>query len=656
MKKLFTIDDIAVAFVSALGYGFGETISRIFGWPEAVCGVVSFLLGMGLGGIISRIAFSREVQKSPRNRIITYSSVLVIFLFAQYISIRWMGVSMMDYVVEEVVYVVIFPVLGFIANLFIRGYQVRKTRRLYGDGSRGFVFNVKEKTIKEVNRGNHRISGRYCRKLAVKTRTGIYVGGKEKKFVYYLGIPYAKPPVGELRWKAPEPLPSSEEVFEAKYFGASAIQVDHEGSLLKKHRQNEDCLYLNVFLSAEKSESSKPVLVLFHNGDFSYGGSADPILYGNHFVEKHPEVLFVSFNYRLGIFGFIDFSKVPGGEAYPDTLNLGLLDQIAALKWIRENIGAFGGDPERITVLGFDSGATSICLLSAAEQAKGLFRKAFIFNGSLELIYDTREPSRALAEKLLKETKTASMEELLKLDTDVLKDAAQKLWQNICCPACDGELIPVDFNRAFEAIAASEIEFIVGFPSNQAQVFRSVIGNQNYEDYINTAAEEISGFVDAPIADAIKEYIEKQTEAASEIDAKSKLVEQWNALCIYRTAVKLNAGGNKVHLLYWNENPLIENLGSGTVDAAAALLGNSEALRMYGGLINEDLTEILQMLLKKYVNGEALKLYPNEIHGVDALDWKKFPKALLVSDGILQCDTITDKVTEIKELMDFAER
>jgi Carboxylesterase type B len=260
-----------------------------------------------------------------------------------------MGASLLEYLQENFLYVVVLPILGFIVNLCIRGFRVNKIRKVYGDGSEGYVFNLKDKDIEETNRQNQSISGSYKTELAVKTRTGIYVGEKYKKTVYYLGIPYAKPPVGELRWKAPEPLPASDSVYEAKNFGPSAIQVDHRGSILKNHRQSEDCLYLNVCTGNKKSETKRPVIVLFHHGDFTFGGSADPLMYGSSYVDKHPDTVFVSFNYRLGIFGFIDFSEVPGGEACPDALNLGLLDQIAALRWVKENIAAFGGDPEKIT-------------------------------------------------------------------------------------------------------------------------------------------------------------------------------------------------------------------------------------------------------------------------------------------------------------------
>ena len=654
MKKLFTIDGFMVAFISALGYGFGETIARLSGWSEVMCIVACFAVGIVSEEIIGSIVFSKAVQKEKRNRIITFAAILLVFLAAQGIAVRWMGVSMIDYLEEEFLFVVGLPIIGFVVNMFIRGYHIRKIRKLYGDGSEGFVFDLKDSDVEETNRVNHPITGKYDADLAVKTMTGVYVGEKYKNIIYYLGIPYAKAPVGDLRWKAPKQLPPSDAIFEAKNFGASAIQVEHKGSILKNHRQSEDCLSLNICIGSKKTEGKKPVLVLFHHGDFTFGGSADPLMYGANYVNNNQDVVFVSFNYRLGIFGFIDFSEVSGGGNYPDAINLGLLDQIAALEWIKKNIATFGGDPDRITVLGFESGATSILMLAASERANGLFKKAFIFNGNLATAYDSSDGPKALAKALLKETNTSTMDELLKLDTEVLKEAAQKLWQNMCAPTCDGILIPVDVNKAFLNGAAAGIEFVIGIPSDETGVFRAFVGSQNYEELISAGMAGIQSCMDAPVSGEVQAYIETQMKNSTELEAKSKLVGQWLALGIYRSAVKLSAGGNKVHLMYWDEKSLIEKLGSGTVDVAASLLGNGEALQMYGSVLKKDMSEILRTLLKKFINGDKLELYPNEISGVDAFDWKAYPKALVVSDGKLLCDTIEDRLTEIKGLLDLA--
>ena len=650
MKKLFTIDDFSVAVISALGYGFGEVIAKLSGWSMLVCGLISFVIGIALEAIMHKLVFSKAVQKSTTNRVITYIICFMIFMIVHIVSFVQTGVSMLDYLLENFVYVVGLPILGFVVNLLIRAYRVGKIRERYGDGRKGYMFDVKEEDIEEVNRQNRLVCGEYDETCAAKTKTGVFVGEKGGKTIGWFGIPYAKPPVGERRWKAPEALPVSEAIFEARHFGASAVQVDHDGSIVKYHRQSEDCLTLNVWSAAQKTEIKKPVLVLFHHGDFTCGSSVDPLLYGDQFVGRHPGIVFVSFNVRLGIFGFIDFSEVPGGEAYPDAINLGLLDQIAALKWIKENIAAFGGDPARITVLGFDAGATSVCLLAACEQAKGLFQKAFVFNGSPASAYGTPEGARDLARDLLKETKTGTMEELQRLDTESLKKAAQKLWQNMCAPTCDGSLIPADMDQAFRNGIASGIEFVVGIPGHEMQAVRSFVGNQKYTAGIMSVLADLQSSMDPSAADTVREYLETQTASSDNLDAESKLVEQWLALCMVRCAASLSEGGNNVYLMYWDEKPLIKNLGSGTMDVVAAMLGNSEATQMYGNVLNADLSETLQCLLEKYISGDTLQLYSNEIKGIDAFDREAFPLALIVSDGSISCNTLEDRLTEVKGL------
>ncbi len=669
MKKLFTIDDFMVAVIAALGYGFGETISRLSGWNDFWCLVACLVVGIVIEEIVSKIAFSEVVQRRTANRVFTYITFLIIFAIVHYFSIAWLNVSMIDYVLEEFAYVVVLPVIGFVINIIIRGYKVRQIRKLYGDGSGGYVFDVDEDEIRDINRQNREIKGKYekyDKDCAVTTRTGVYVGLPEKNMIFFRGIPYAKPPVGALRWRAPQSLDEADmagKIFEAQHFGASAIQVEHKGVILKHHRQSEDCLYLNVCVServfshAKNKNSEKnakhPVLVLFHHGDFTSGGSVDPLMFGDSFVKKHEDIIFVSFNYRLGIFGFIDFSQIPGGEAYPDTLNLGLLDQIAALQWIKDNIANFGGDPENITVMGFESGATLILMLASSGRAKELFKRAFVFQGSFAMAYDEPDASRALAQDLLNVTHTHTMAELAALSTDDLKSAAQALWRHLCAPTRDGKFIPVDPYQACRDGAASGIEFIVGIPSNETQVLRSFVGDENYLEYLNFTVNDMKKYFDADMTKAVDEYIDTQTSRSDEVEAKTKLVEQWLALCMYRSAVRLYQGGAELHMMYWDEKPLIENLGSGSVDALAAVLGNNRASQIYGNVLNADVSEALQSLLEKFVNGHAMQLYSNEIKGVDDFEWKPFPNALIVSDNKIICGTIGDKLTNIKGFLEY---
>jgi len=229
------------------------------------------------------------------------------------------------------------------------------------------------------------------------------------------------------------------------------------------------------------------------------------------------------------------------------------------------------------------------------------------------------------------------------LKTESLKDASQRLWLNMCAPTCDGTLIPTDVYHAYKDGAASGIEFIFGIPNNERLVFRSFVGKRNYEDFVLGRMADMLNHVEGSVAKELQGYIEAQAASSTEFEAESKLVEQWAALSIYFTAAKLSEAGHNVHLLYWDEEPLIENLGSGTVDVAAVLLGNIDSSQMYGSVVNEDLSEVLQALLQKFLNGDALRLYPNEVKGVDALDWKAFPHALHVSNGEMQLIEFRDE-------------
>mgnify|MGYP002624610541 CR=1 FL=1 len=319
---------------------------------------------------------------------------------------------------------------------------------------------------------NNEITGDYDETHAVKCLNGTFVGTEENGVASWLGIPYAKPPVGERRFKAPEYVDADDRVFEAKYYGKCAIESDgYPDNVQKLH--SEDCLYLNIWVNEDDKTAKKPVMVWIHGGAYVVGSGSQASYSGANLVQKQSDIIMLTINYRLNMYGFMDFSSVPGGENFRTAPCNGLLDQAMALRWVHENIAAFGGDPDRITVLGFESGATSICLLAASERAKGLFQKAVILNGGPVSAYDTPEASRKLAKDLLKQTRTSSMDILLQLNTETLKDAAQKLWMDMCAPTCDGTLIPADVYAACQEGTASGIEFVIGITSGKMQVFRS---------------------------------------------------------------------------------------------------------------------------------------------------------------------------------------
>ena len=198
----------------------------------------------------------------------------------------------------------------------------------------------------------------------VTTQYGKVKGTTENGVHKWKGIPYAKPPVGQWRFKAPEPPEVWEDVLDATAYGPICPQPSDLLSLsyTELPRQSEDCLYVNVFAPDTPSQNL-PVMVWIHGGAFYLGAGSEP-LYDGSKLAAQGEVIVVTLNYRLGPFGFLHLSSFD--EAYSD--NLGLLDQAAALKWVRENISAFGGDPDNVTVFGESAGGIGCYVEDRVER------------------------------------------------------------------------------------------------------------------------------------------------------------------------------------------------------------------------------------------------------------------------------------------------
>ncbi|MBQ6919938.1 MAG: carboxylesterase family protein, partial [Synergistaceae bacterium] len=230
---------------------------------------------------------------------------------------------------------------------------------------------------------NKRITdGNYDRSLAVRCINGTFVGKKNENVIAYKGIPFVgKQPVGELRWKAPVDVIPDDAVYEAYYNGKSPCQVNDMWQKASLYVQGEDCLYLNVW-KADDSGKKKPVMVWIHGGAFEVGGTVETREEGTNFVKENPDIILVSVEYRLGVFGFFHLSHLPDGKDYPDAQNLGLMDQIMALKWVHENIANFGGDPENVTIFGQSAGGGSVSLLPLIEGSHKYFKRVIAQSGS----------------------------------------------------------------------------------------------------------------------------------------------------------------------------------------------------------------------------------------------------------------------------------
>jgi len=230
----------------------------------------------------------------------------------------------------------------------------------------------------------------------VKTQAGLIEGAfsEDGQVVSFLGVPYAQPPVGEKRWKAPVAVEPWAGILSCQEFGNSAPQgtmtlepgtrvmcYGQEYILSGNDPVNEDCLYLNVWKPSNTQMKDMPVLVIVHGGSFTGGSGRVPVLNGENMAKDG--VIVVTINYRVGIFGFLAHPELCAEDPNGRSGNYGIMDQIAALQWVRDNIAAFGGDPAKVTVAGESAGAWSVSLLCQTPETEGLFSQAIAMSGAL---------------------------------------------------------------------------------------------------------------------------------------------------------------------------------------------------------------------------------------------------------------------------------
>ena len=305
--------------------------------------------------------------------------------------------------------------------------------------------------------------------LQVKTVSGV-VEGKEVGAVHaFLGIPYAAAPVGDLRWKPPVPVAKWDGVRKATEFGSHCMQTNvFDDMVFPDPGGSEDCLSLNVWVPA-KAQAKLPVMVWIYGGGFVAGGTSEPRQHGEVLAQQG--VIVVSMNYRLGIFGFFVHSELAKESGHNAAGNYGLLDQTAALRWVHENIAAFGGDPGNVTIFGESAGSFSVSAQMASPLAKGLFQKAIGESGAAFSRSGLR--FAPVAEREEKDTKLASsalgvstLGELRAVPAQKLLDAFSKPdgpGAFAFGPDVDGYFLPESAPAIFAAGKQNDVAMLAGW-------------------------------------------------------------------------------------------------------------------------------------------------------------------------------------------------
>ena len=317
----------------------------------------------------------------------------------------------------------------------------------------------------EQNLVNQKITdGNFDQSLAVKCINGTFVGKKADNIISYKGIPFVgQQPVGNLRWKAPVDVTPDDGVYEAYYYGKAPVQ--EVGDPAAEYGTGEDCLYLNVWKADKEAAKKKPVIVWIFGGGFDVGGTTDPMYDCTNLLNENPDVIVVTISYRINVFGFFHLSHLSDGKDYPDAQNLGLLDQIKALKWVHENIAAFGGDPDNVTIWGESAGAASCTLLPLIKGSHQYFKRVIAQSGAPA---QTRSTEQAIA--------------------------------------CTNSLMekPFDPWEAYANGAAKDIEFLQGCDKDEMNTFMGALG----VDAWNAWAKERTAEKFAQLTDKEKALVE----------------------------------------------------------------------------------------------------------------------------------------------------
>lgn len=347
--------------------------------------------------------------------------------------------------------------------------------------------------------------GDYSFPIQVTIKNGIIEGAYDTRtgIQTYFGVPFAKPPVGDLRWKAPQPLEAWSGVKETKAFGPRPVQAPvFSDMVFRSDGLSEDCLYLNVWTPAKRNDTKLPVLVYFYGGGNIAGDASEPRYDGERMAKKG--IVVVTCNYRLNIFGFFAHPELSAEAPYKASGNYGMLDQSAALHWVHENIAAFGGDPQKITIAGESAGSIGVSYQMASPLSRNLLAGAIGESGAG--IFPTMAPvSRSEAEQLgvefAQKAGLKTLKDLRALSTRELYELLAETKMARFPVVIDQYFLPKTLPEIFEAREQAQIPLLLGWNSaeipGEAFMFGAPYSSENFVKRVKTEfpenAEEILG-------------------------------------------------------------------------------------------------------------------------------------------------------------------
>ena len=310
----------------------------------------------------------------------------------------------------------------------------------------------------------------------VKVKQGKVQGKVEQGIGTFFGIPFAEAPVGELRWKAPVPKKQWEGIFDATEAAGMPPQQTRTWPGAPAPKVTEDCLYVNVQTPAKSAKAKLPVLVWIHGGGFITGDANQD---GTSFAKQ--DIVFVSLSYRTGALGFLSLPELSAENGRGISGNYGLLDMIEGLKWVKENIAAFGGDPSKVTIMGESAGAIAVSMLCASPLAKGLFRGAISESGGSFCPVDAvRIDNNGIRD--VKGSEQYGLDWMKRIGVSSLEELRGTAWETLVSdeqsggvggfwPTVDGYVLPDDQYKMYEAGNYNDVNVLIGTNSDEGAMF-----------------------------------------------------------------------------------------------------------------------------------------------------------------------------------------
>nr|AFQ23780.1 carboxylesterase type B [uncultured bacterium] len=441
--------------------------------------------------------------------------------------------------------------------------------------------------------------GNYDKSLAVKCINGTFVGKKAENIISYKGIPFVgQQPVGNLRWKAPVDVTPSNDVYEAYNYGKTPVQSPGDASV--NYGTSENCLYLNIWKADETATQKKPVIVWIYGGGFEVGGTTDPQYDCYNLVKENPDVIFVTLAYRVSFFGFLHLSHLPDGKDYQDAANLGLMDQLMALKWVHENIAGFGGDPDNVTIWGESAGGGSCSLLPLVKGSHKYFKRVIAQSGAPAQTRST-EQAIEITNKVMEELGCKTVADLMKVSAEEFTETWTRLYGFFqvlgirTFPERDGKFLPLDPWEAYANGAAKDIEFLQGCNRDEMNTFLGVIGVDRWNEWASgRKAEKLAKHTDEEKA-LVESYCSEITGESYEPTVR--LLSQYMFIAPQiRLSEEQAKGGGKSYTYYFRVESSAPLIKAGHITELSALFNHPEITFFTGRAYDETFCKTLRKM------------------------------------------------------------